>query len=154
VLGPGVSHGLLHGRLSAEEKADALAAFAAGRTNVLIATTVVEVGATLFPSPRRPFHVSSHLKRQRCFSNGVILQGMQVERFWHNGQLCDRPGWHIPLLHQSNNLLIPICILVGWPTIKASVKEYCVASVKESRIIVITGAILCGRWGWMCRRRV
>ncbi|CAL8466793.1 g6329 [Coccomyxa elongata] len=44
VLGPGVAYGLLHGRLSAEEKADALAAFAAGRTNVLIATTVVEVG--------------------------------------------------------------------------------------------------------------
>ncbi|EIE26488.1 P-loop containing nucleoside triphosphate hydrolase protein [Coccomyxa subellipsoidea C-169] len=44
VLGEGVSYGLLHGRLSAEEKADALAAFAAGRTTVLIATTVVEVG--------------------------------------------------------------------------------------------------------------
>lgn len=43
VLGPGVSYGLLHGRLSGEEKADALAAFASGRTNVLIATTVVEV---------------------------------------------------------------------------------------------------------------
>ena len=47
MLGPGVSYGLLHGRLSAEEKADALAAFAAGRTNVLIATTVVEVSGTL-----------------------------------------------------------------------------------------------------------
>lgn len=87
VLGPGVSHGLLHGRLSAEEKADALAAFAAGRTNVLIATTVVEVGATLFPSPQRPFHVSSHLKRECCFSNGVILQGTQLESFWHKAQL-------------------------------------------------------------------
>ncbi len=47
MLGPGVSYGLLHGRLSAEEKADALAAFAAGRTNVLIATTVVEVRVPL-----------------------------------------------------------------------------------------------------------
>lgn len=45
VLGEGVSYGLLHGRLSAEEKADALAAFAAGRTTVLIATTVVEVNS-------------------------------------------------------------------------------------------------------------
>jgi ATP-dependent DNA helicase RecG len=36
--------GLLHGRLSNEEKEAAMAAFAAGRTQVLVATTVVEVG--------------------------------------------------------------------------------------------------------------
>jgi ATP-dependent DNA helicase RecG len=36
--------GLLHGRLSGEEKDEALAAFAEGRTQVLITTTVVEVG--------------------------------------------------------------------------------------------------------------
>jgi ATP-dependent DNA helicase RecG len=36
--------GLLHGRLSSEEKEAALAAFAAGKTPVLISTTVVEVG--------------------------------------------------------------------------------------------------------------
>jgi superfamily II DNA/RNA helicase len=46
ILGPGVSYGLLHGRLSAAEKNAALEAFASGETNVLIATTVVEV-----PSP-------------------------------------------------------------------------------------------------------
>jgi ATP-dependent DNA helicase RecG len=36
--------GLLHGRMSSEEKEAALAAFAAGKTPVLISTTVVEVG--------------------------------------------------------------------------------------------------------------
>jgi ATP-dependent DNA helicase RecG len=36
--------GLLHGRLSNEEKEAAMAEFAAGRTQVLVATTVVEVG--------------------------------------------------------------------------------------------------------------
>ena len=36
--------GVLHGRMSSEEKEFALAAFAAGRTPVLISTTVVEVG--------------------------------------------------------------------------------------------------------------
>ncbi len=41
-MGPDVRYGLLHGRLSAEEKAAALDAFASGETNVLIATTVVE----------------------------------------------------------------------------------------------------------------
>ena len=41
-MGPDVRYGLLHGRLSAEEKAAALGAFASGETNVLIATTVVE----------------------------------------------------------------------------------------------------------------
>ena len=43
IMGPDVRYGLLHGRLSAEEKAAALEAFATGATNVLIATTVVEV---------------------------------------------------------------------------------------------------------------
>ena len=43
VMGPDVRYGLLHGRLSSEEKAAALDAFARGDTNVLIATTVVEV---------------------------------------------------------------------------------------------------------------
>ena len=43
VMGPDVRYGLLHGRLSSEEKSAALEAFAAGDTNVLIATTVVEV---------------------------------------------------------------------------------------------------------------
>lgn len=36
--------GLLHGRMSNEEKEAAMAEFAAGRTQVLVATTVVEVG--------------------------------------------------------------------------------------------------------------
>ncbi|MFC3851033.1 ATP-dependent DNA helicase RecG [Corynebacterium hansenii] len=41
---PGVAVGFLHGRMSAEEKSSAMADFAAGRTSVLVATTVVEVG--------------------------------------------------------------------------------------------------------------
>lgn len=45
VLGAGVVCGLLHGRLSSEDKIAALQAFAAGRTQVLIATSVVEVRA-------------------------------------------------------------------------------------------------------------
>lgn len=44
VLGRGVGHGLLHGRLGSDEKAAALRAFASGKTQVLISTTVVEVG--------------------------------------------------------------------------------------------------------------
>ena len=35
---------LLHGRMKPQEKEAAMAAFAAGRTQVLVATTVVEVG--------------------------------------------------------------------------------------------------------------
>lgn len=41
---PHVGVGLLHGRLSAEEKDDVMAAFRAAETSILIATTVVEVG--------------------------------------------------------------------------------------------------------------
>jgi ATP-dependent DNA helicase RecG len=36
--------GTLHGRMSAQEKQDAMEAFASGRTKVLVSTTVVEVG--------------------------------------------------------------------------------------------------------------
>ena len=39
-----LSVGLLHGRLSSEAKQEAIAAFAEGRTQVLVSTTVVEVG--------------------------------------------------------------------------------------------------------------
>jgi ATP-dependent DNA helicase RecG len=41
---PAASVGLLHGRLAAAERDAAMALFASGRTSVLVATTVVEVG--------------------------------------------------------------------------------------------------------------
>jgi ATP-dependent DNA helicase RecG len=41
---PDLSVGLLHGRLGAEEKDAVMADFAAGRTAILVATTVIEVG--------------------------------------------------------------------------------------------------------------
>ncbi len=40
----GFEVGLLHGQMSSGEKSEAMAAFAAGRTQVLVATTVIEVG--------------------------------------------------------------------------------------------------------------
>ena len=42
----GASCGLLHGRMSGEEKAAALTEFATGKTQVLVSTTVVEVGCS------------------------------------------------------------------------------------------------------------
>ena len=41
---PQAAVGLLHGRMSAEEKEDAMAQFQANKTQILVATTVVEVG--------------------------------------------------------------------------------------------------------------
>jgi ATP-dependent DNA helicase RecG len=41
---PGVRVGLLHGRMKSAEKEEAMSAFARGETQVLVATTVVEVG--------------------------------------------------------------------------------------------------------------
>jgi ATP-dependent DNA helicase RecG len=41
---PGVSVGLLHGRMPAAEKAAAMAAFSGGQMAVLVSTTVIEVG--------------------------------------------------------------------------------------------------------------
>lgn len=41
---PQLAIGLLHGRMSAAEKEETMAAFASGRTNVLVSTTVIEVG--------------------------------------------------------------------------------------------------------------
>lgn len=43
----GISCGLLHGRLKAEEKDKVMAAFVAGEIKVLIATTVIEVGVNV-----------------------------------------------------------------------------------------------------------
>ncbi len=43
-FGPTYQVGLLHGRMSAEEKAAAMAAFSANQVQVLVATTVIEVG--------------------------------------------------------------------------------------------------------------
>lgn len=42
-----ISMGLLHGRLSSDEKADAMAKFASGETQLLVATTVIEVGVNV-----------------------------------------------------------------------------------------------------------
>ena len=41
---PGVSEGLLHGRMRSAEKEETMAAFAGGEVQVLVATTVIEVG--------------------------------------------------------------------------------------------------------------
>ncbi len=41
---PGVRVGLLHGKLSAEDRAAAMRSFIAGETKILVATTVIEVG--------------------------------------------------------------------------------------------------------------
>jgi ATP-dependent DNA helicase RecG len=41
---PGIRVGLIHGRMPADAKERAMADFAAGRTQVLVATTVIEVG--------------------------------------------------------------------------------------------------------------
>ena len=41
---PGITFGILHGQMNSEEKAAALKAFADGHTQVLVATSVVEVG--------------------------------------------------------------------------------------------------------------
>ena len=52
--------GLLHGRLSSEEKQRALAAFAAGASQVLVSTTVVEVGVDV---PEASVMVIEHAER-------------------------------------------------------------------------------------------
>src|ERR1019366_4091351 len=41
---PQIPVGLLHGRLGAGEKEDAMEAFKSGRTKILVSTTVIEVG--------------------------------------------------------------------------------------------------------------
>jgi ATP-dependent DNA helicase RecG len=56
----GLSLGLLHGRMSGEEKAAVMADFAAGRVRVLVATTVVEVGVDV---PEATVMVVEHAER-------------------------------------------------------------------------------------------
>ncbi len=56
----GLQIGLVHGRLKGDEKAAAMAAFAAGETDVLVATTVIEVGVDV---PNASLMVIEHAER-------------------------------------------------------------------------------------------
>ena len=56
----GLTVGLVHGRLKAEEKAATMAAFAAGEIDVLVATTVIEVGVDV---PNASLMVIEHAER-------------------------------------------------------------------------------------------
>ncbi len=57
---PAFSVGLLHGRMKAEEKARVMQAFVAGRVQVLVSTTVVEVGVD---APNATVMVVEHAER-------------------------------------------------------------------------------------------
>ena len=57
---PGLSVGLVHGRLKADEKQAVMAAFAAGDIDVLVATTVIEVGVDV---PNASLMVIEHAER-------------------------------------------------------------------------------------------
>ncbi|MEB3351495.1 MAG: ATP-dependent DNA helicase RecG [Cyanobacteriota bacterium] len=57
---PDLQVGLLHGRLSSEQKQAAIGAFAAGTTQVLVSTTVVEVGVDV---PEASVMVIDHAER-------------------------------------------------------------------------------------------
>jgi ATP-dependent DNA helicase RecG len=57
---PGIAVGLLHGRMPAADKAAAMDAFAAGRTQLLVATSVIEVGVDV---PNASLMVIEHAER-------------------------------------------------------------------------------------------
>ncbi|WP_107928700.1 ATP-dependent DNA helicase RecG [Neisseria animaloris] len=57
---PELSIGLVHGRMKAAEKAQVMAEFSAGRLNVLVATTVIEVGVDV---PNASLMVIEHAER-------------------------------------------------------------------------------------------
>jgi len=57
---PELAVGLVHGRLPSAEKAEAMAAFAAGRMQLLVATTVIEVGVDV---PNASLMVIEHAER-------------------------------------------------------------------------------------------
>ncbi|WP_416191217.1 ATP-dependent DNA helicase RecG [Neisseria sp. CCUG12390] len=57
---PELSIGLVHGRMKPSEKAEVMAEFAAGRLNVLVATTVIEVGVDV---PNASLMVIEHAER-------------------------------------------------------------------------------------------
>ena len=57
---PGLRVGLVHGRMPAEEKAAAMQAFASGATQLLVSTTVIEVGVDV---PNASLMVIEHAER-------------------------------------------------------------------------------------------
>ncbi|MEB8536154.1 ATP-dependent DNA helicase RecG, partial [Acidithiobacillus ferriphilus] len=57
---PGVTIGLIHGRMRAAEKAEVMAAFQSGAVRILVATTVIEVGVDV---PNASLMVVEHAER-------------------------------------------------------------------------------------------
>jgi len=89
---PGVAIGLLHGRLKSAEKEEVMAAFAAGRTSVLVATTVIEVGVDV---PAATLMVVEHAERfglaQLHQLRGRVGRGASASTcvLLHDGRLTD-----------------------------------------------------------------
>jgi len=79
-MGPDVRYGLLHGRLSSEEKAAALNAFASGDTNVLIATTVVEASLRCNLWPRAIVGMCHENISWRQHPSGFLLRILHIQR--------------------------------------------------------------------------
>ena len=79
-MGPDVRYGLLHGRLSSEEKAAALNAFASGDTNVLIATTVVEASFCRNSWPKATVCICHENISRRHHPRGLLLSILHIQR--------------------------------------------------------------------------
>ena len=104
-MGPDVHYGLLHGRLSSEEKAAALDAFSCGDTNVLIATTVVEVKPPLNTWPPSSWGASAIMLSWQHINTIVSSPG-------HRKLTCSRCSYtepEVPCRHPRELLHLP-----GW----------------------------------------
>ncbi|MCP4572440.1 MAG: ATP-dependent DNA helicase RecG [bacterium] len=79
---------LLHGRLKAKEKDAAMSDFAAGRTDVLVATTVVEVGVDVANATAMVIHNPERFGLAQLHQlRGRVGRGEHASRCW---LLCDR----------------------------------------------------------------
>ena len=69
--------GLVHGRLKADEKQAVMAAFAAGEIDVLVATTVIEVGVDV---PNASLMVIEHAERFGLVATAPVARPRRARR--------------------------------------------------------------------------
>ena len=106
-MGPDVRYGLLHGRLSSEEKAAALDAFASGDTNVLIATTVVEARLCCNLWPKAIVCTCHENISWRQHPSGFLLRILQILRqclgpaAFHHSIACVCREVCTPAMHEA-----------------------------------------------------
>jgi ATP-dependent DNA helicase RecG len=103
---PDLNAGLVHGRMRAAEKAEVMGAFQAGRIQLLVATTVIEVGVDV---PNASLLVIEHAERMGLSQlhqlRGRVGRGAQSSAciLLYQGPLSDAARERLRIIYENND---------------------------------------------------